>query len=139
MPTEKFPARFASLSKIGDFIKRAAAEAGLDESGTYAVQLAVDEACSNIIEHAYGGESQGDIQCTYRITNKSLRIILRDSGRPFDPDSIPDPNFGAPIEQLKPRGAGIFLMRKLMDQVSFEFDSEHGNVLTMVKQIDTLS
>lgn len=139
MPTQKFPARFASLSKIGDFIRQAAAEAGLDESGTYAVQLAVDEACSNIIEHAYGGESKGDIRCTYKITNNSLKIILRDHGRPFDPDSIPDPNFGAPIEQLKPRGAGIFLMRKLMDEVSFEFDSELGNVLTMVKQFDRSS
>jgi serine/threonine-protein kinase RsbW len=136
MPTEKFPARFASLSKIGGFIKQASAQAGLDESGTYAVQLAVDEACSNIIEHAYGGESKGEIQCTYKITNNSLKIILRDQGRAFDPDSIPDPNFGAPIEQLKPRGAGIFLMRKLMDEVTFEFDSKQGNVLTMIKRIE---
>lgn len=136
MPTSKFPASFESLSKIRKFIQQATDEAGLDESSTYAVKLAVDEACSNIIEHAYGEESKGDIKCTYKIANDSLTIVLRDHGRPFDPDSIPEPNFGAPIEQLKPRGAGLFLMRKLMDKVEFKFDPHSGNILTMVKRID---
>jgi serine/threonine-protein kinase RsbW len=133
MPTAKFPARFESLEKISQFIVQAAREAGFDESAVYAVELAVDEACSNIIEHAYGGEGGGDIQCTYQIANSSLTIILRDKGRPFDPNSILEPNFGAPIEELEPRGAGLFLMRKLMDEVKFEFEADSGNVLTLVK------
>ena len=136
MPTEKFAANFESLENIGEFIDKAAEEAGFDESETYAVQLAVDEACSNIIEHAYGGENQGDIKCTYKVNSNGLTIILRDKGRSFDPDSIGEPNFGAPIDQLKPRGAGLFLMRKLMDEVKFEFNPESGNVLTMVKHKD---
>lgn len=135
MPTATFPARFDSLAKIGKFIEQATIQAGFDDSNTYAVQLAVDEACSNIIEHAYGGESRGDIQCTYRIENNRLIIALRDKGRPFDPEKIQEPNFGAPIEELKPRGAGLFLIRKLMDEIRFEFDQESGNVLTLVKNI----
>lgn len=135
MPTANFPGRFDSLARIGKFIERATKEAGFDESTTYAVQLAVDEACSNIIEHAYGGENKGDIGCTYRIANNRLTITLRDTGRPFDPEKIQEPNFGAPIEELKPRGAGLFLMRKLMDEIRFDFDQKLGNVLTLVKRI----
>lgn len=133
MPTAKFPARFESLEKISQFVVQAARDAGFDESAVYAVELAVDEACSNIIEHAYGGADVGDIQCSYQIANNSLTIVLRDKGRPFDPNSVLEPNFGAPIEQLQPRGAGLFLMRKLMDEVRFEFAADSGNVLTMVK------
>ena len=133
MPTAKFPARFESLEKISQFVVEAAKEAGFDESAIYAIELAVDEACSNIIEHAYGGEGRGDIRCTYQIANNNLKIILRDQGRPFNPNSIAEPNFGAPLEELKPRGAGLFLMRKLMDEVDFEFEAGSGNVLTMIK------
>ncbi|MEJ2303255.1 MAG: ATP-binding protein [Anaerolineales bacterium] len=133
MPTAKFPARFESLEKISQFVVQAARDAGFDESAVYAVELAVDEACSNIIEHAYAGEDEGDIQCSCQIANNDLKIVLRDNGRPFDPDSILEPNFGAPIEELQPRGAGLFLMRKLMDEVKFEFAADSGNVLTMVK------
>lgn len=135
MPTATFPARFDNLAKIGKFIEEATKKAGFDDSTTYAVQLAVDEACSNIIEHAYGGESKGDIQCTYHVENSRLIITLRDKGRPFDPEKVQEPNFGAPIEELKPRGAGLFLMRKLMDEIRFEFDQKTGNVLTLVKYI----
>jgi len=135
MPTATFPARFDSLAKIGKFIERATKAAGFDDSTTYAVQLAVDEACSNIIEHAYGGENKGDIQCTYSIANNRLTITLRDKGQPFDPEKIQEPNFGAPIEELKPRGAGLFLMRKLMDEIRFEFNQKSGNVLTLVKHL----
>jgi serine/threonine-protein kinase RsbW len=133
MPTAKFPARFESLEKISQFVVQAAREAGFDESAVYAVELAVDEACSNIIEHAYGGEDRGDIQCSYQIAKNNLTITLRDKGRPFNPNNILEPNFGAPIEELQPRGAGLFLMRKLMDEVKFEFEADSGNVLTMVK------
>jgi serine/threonine-protein kinase RsbW len=56
-----FPAKFESLEGLREFAAQAAKDAGMDESETYAVKLAVDEACSNIIEHAYCGEGRGDI------------------------------------------------------------------------------
>ena len=134
MPTENFPGRYESLTKIRDFVSQIAKKAGLNEADVYAVELAVDEACSNIIEHAYGEENVGEIQCTCQESRWALTIMLRDHGKPFDPTSIPQPDLSLPIERLKPGGAGLFLMRKMMDQVTFEFNSESGNTLTMTKR-----
>jgi len=129
---KKFPGRFTSLVKISRFVKEAASKAGLDEMQIYAVELAVDEACSNIIEHAYGGENKGSITCRCLITADGLTIILSDRGRSFNPDEIPEVNVNQPLENRNPGGAGVFLMRKVMDDVRYEF-SPQGNTLTMVK------
>jgi serine/threonine-protein kinase RsbW len=134
MPTVTFPGRFKNLAQISDFVIKEARQAGLDESEVYAVQLAVDEACSNIIEHSYGAEGVGEIQCTAESTKKGLKIVLRDRGQPFNPEKVPEPNINVPLQQLKPGGLGIFLMRKMMDEVHFEFTPDEGNVLTMVKR-----
>lgn len=131
--TATFPARFDSLAAIGEFVTRAADAAGLDARAVYAVQLAVDEACSNIIEHAYGGEGRGDIECTYIINSHGLTVILRDYGCPFDPTSVPEPDLCASLEDRQAGGLGLYCIRQLMDQVCFEFTSDSGNVLTMVK------
>ena len=85
----------------------------------YAIQTAVDEACSNIIDHAYGGENLGEIQIQVTQVKNGIQIILRDEGDPFDPDDVPDPDITSPLEIRKERGLGIFFMRKLMDRVHF--------------------
>jgi serine/threonine-protein kinase RsbW len=95
--------------------------------------MAVDEACTNIIEHAYGGEGRGDIECTCQIDSDGLTVRLCDHGRPFDPSSVPEPDINAGLEERREGGLGLFLIRKLMDEVHFEFTPESGNVLTMVK------
>ena len=134
MATVKFPGRFESLAVIRKFVFQAASEAGFNEKEIYAVELAVDEACSNIIEHAYGGEGKGEIECTCNDTNDGLEIIIRDDGRPFDPGLIPSPNFSVDLDELEPRGAGLFLIRNMMDDVDFVFSENKGNELRMVKR-----
>ena len=133
MTTVVFPGRYESLSDIRDFVVEIAKRVGFQDFDLYAVELAVDEACSNIIEHAYGGEDKGEIELTCNLTDRGLKIVLRDQGRPFNPAIVPDPNFGLEIDELKPGGAGLFLMRKMMDEVSFDFSKGSGNVLTMIK------
>jgi anti-sigma regulatory factor (Ser/Thr protein kinase) len=134
MPTKTFPGRYTSLAEISEFVARAAQEAGLDSKGVYAVKLAVDEACTNIIEHGYGGESSGKIECSCDVDRHALTIKLRDWGTAFDPDAVPEPNFNLPLEELQVRGAGLYLMRKLMDDVQFFFQEKKGNLLVMVKK-----
>ena len=134
MPTKTFTGEFSSLASISEFISQVAGDAGFNHSDVYAIKLAVDEACTNIIEHAYGGEGKGDIQCACDLAKDKLTITLRDWGRAFDPDHIPDPNFGVPLEELQTRGAGLFFMRKSMDEVCFNFDPKKGNSLVMVKR-----
>jgi serine/threonine-protein kinase RsbW len=104
----------------------------------YAVQLAVDEAFSNIIEHAYGGESEEKISCACQIIEGGLEVMLRDCGLPFDPSAVPEPDLEAALEQREIGGLGYFFIRQLMDEVdfSFNYDADTGrrcNILRMVK------
>ena len=133
MPTRKFPGRYESLAALSDYVSKQAMAAGLDEKEVYAVQLAVDEAATNIIDHAYGGEDRGEIECTCTIRGTELTVTLKDQGDSFIPEEIPDLPVGVPLEKVSPGGAGLFLMKKLMDEVHFEFQ-EDGNVLTMTKR-----
>lgn len=135
MRTETFPGRYDSLVKVSEFVIQAAKEAGLANADTYAVELAVDEACCNIIDHAYGGEGKGELQCSVIVNEGELTIILRDDGKPFDPESIPTPEFNVPLEKLKSRGVGLYLMRRLMDEIDYKFSKNNGNILTMIKRI----
>lgn len=132
--TITFPGRFDSLARISQFVTHVAGAAGLGPTAVFAVEMAVDEACTNIIEHAYGGEGRGDIECTCQIDGDGLTVRLRDHGRPFDPSSVPEPDIYAGLEERREGGLGLFLIRKLMNEVHFEFTPESGNVLTMVKR-----
>jgi len=132
--TVTFPGRFESLAAIGEFVTRAAEAAGLNERAVYAVQMAVDEACSNIVEHAYGGEGRGDIECTCRVSDDGLYVILRDRGRPFDPAGVPPPDLDVGLEERDVGGLGLYFIRRLMDEVHFEFRPSSGNTLTLVKR-----
>lgn len=134
MATERFPGRFESLAGIRKFVSEAAEEAGFNDKEIYAVELAVDEACANIIEHAYGGEGKGEIICICNDVNDGLEIILKDEGERFDPSGVSTPDFSIEIEKLKPRGAGLFLIRHMMDDVDFKFSDDSGNELRMVKR-----
>jgi serine/threonine-protein kinase RsbW len=128
-----FSARFENLEKICNFVDEIAKQAGFDEMARYSIKTAVDEACSNIIDHAYGGEGDGDIECTCKTIDDSIKVILRDHGQSFDPAMVPEPDLFSPIEIRKEHGLGLYFMRKLMDEVHFEFSDKTGNVLTMVK------
>ena len=134
MPSMIFPGDFSSLEKISDFIVENAQHAGLDEKAVYQVQLAVDEACSNIIEHAYRESEDGEIVCTCTILDDGLQIVLEDQGEQFSPDEIPELDVGVPLDKLGSRGAGVFLMKKLMDEVKFDFSRTEGTILTMKKK-----
>ena len=133
MSSKIFAGEFSNLSKISEFIAEQTQEVGLNERATYEVQLAVDEACSNIIEHAYGGEGKGEIEITCNVTADGIEIVLKDKGKPFDPDIVKEIEVGGPLEDLGNRGSGVFLMRKLMDEVQFEFTKKSGTTLRMKK------
>ena len=135
--TLTFPGRFDSLAAISEFVSRAAEAAGLDERAVYAVQMATDEACSNIIKHAYGGEGRGAIECTCRVDDDRLIVMLRDHGRPFDPASVPKPDLNSDLEDRDIGGLGLYFVHKLMDEVCFEFTPGSGNLLTMVIRRET--
>jgi serine/threonine-protein kinase RsbW len=135
--TRSFPGRFSSLNAINQFVTRAARDAGLDDQALYAVQMAVDEACANIIEHAYASEGRGPIECTCRVTDQGLTVVLHDHGQPFDPTRVVKPDLNASLRERSSGGLGVYFIRQLMDDVRYEFSPQAGNTLTMVKHKET--
>jgi serine/threonine-protein kinase RsbW len=135
MAKKTFPGRFESLQYISDFVAGFARNIGLDDSAIYAVQLAVDEAATNIIEHAYGGEGDQIIECICEHVLEGLQVTLVDHGRSFDPGEVPEPDTDAPLDEVKPRGLGLFFMRRMMDDVKFDFSPGSGNRVIMLKKI----
>lgn len=135
MRTAIFQANFKNLDSIREYVARAAKDAGFDEAGIYAIQLAADEASSNIIEHAYKADDNGEIECTCSIEGDNLVIVFRDHGLSYEPDSIPEPNLTGKLNKRQIGGLGLYLIRHLMDEVHYESLDEAGNVLTLKKHL----
>jgi len=133
-----FEANFQNLDEIREFVGEAARQIGFSDKDIYAIQLAADEASSNIIEHAYRDVDDGKLEIECSAKNGKLKIVMRDWGKPFDPASIPEPNVKAELSERKIGGLGMYLMRKLMDEVSYDSTPENGNVLIMVKRKEDL-
>lgn len=134
MVEKKFPANFEQLDAIREFVGGAASEAGLDDREVYAVQLATDEACSNIIEHGYEGIRDGQITCICDVLPGELVITLRDRGVPFDASSVPQPDLSVPLDDRKIGGLGLFLMHNLMNEVRYGSSPQGENELVLVKR-----
>jgi serine/threonine-protein kinase RsbW len=135
MQTLILPATLDALSQISQFISNAAEQTGLDDRAAWQVQLAVDEAATNIIQHAYDSAAPGDISLKWHCQDTSFVVMLRDHGRGFDPQDVPEPDLLAPLEDRQVGGLGIYLMTHLMDEVHFDFNPHTGNLVTMVKYI----
>ncbi len=123
----------ANLEQIAEFVTAAAAALGLDEQRAFELQMAVDEACTNIIQHAYGPGVAGEILIRCEIEGDDLVVILRDRGRPFDPNEAPQPDTTCSLEERQVGGLGIYFMRKLTDRLVFRCGPE-GNELRLYKR-----
>ena len=133
MPKTTFPAKFDYLDEIRDFVADIAKEGGFNDKEIYSLQLAADEAASNIIEHAYEGVTDASLDVSCDMQNDSIVIIMRDEGRPFDPSKVKQPNLKANLSDRQIGGLRVYLMRKLMDEVKYE-SKGNSNTLTMIKR-----
>ena len=107
---------------------------GLQEPAVvaYNIQLAVHETCTNIVDHAYGGAPDGRIVITLTLATGPRRLVvdLHDTGRSFDPSTVPEPD----LERGQVHGYGIFLMHSLMDDVAYAAGAD-GNRWRLVKHL----
>jgi serine/threonine-protein kinase RsbW len=133
--TIKLKASLDNIPEAMDCVAQSAQAAGLDEQTVLQIQLAVDEACANVVDHAYEGMDPGEMEISCALEDQAITIRVRDWGRGFDPDCIEEPDITAPLEQRSPGGLGLFLIRQTMDQVKFTIDPEQGNELTMIKRL----
>lgn len=122
------------LSKVREFVAAHAQNSGLKAKQIDEIKLAVDEAYTNIIKHAYKNSPQKKVNIEIGSDSNKLWISLIDEGKSFDPATYSEPDIMQRIKQKKRGGMGVYLIKKLMDQVQY---SRKGriNEIRMVKNL----
>jgi anti-sigma regulatory factor (Ser/Thr protein kinase) len=123
------------LLSVRDFITRMIRASQLPNNEWNRVILAVDEAVTNIIEHAYSNDTEGEIEIEVEVTQQHFKIVISDRGKSFDPASVPMFDLAGYLRSGKRKGLGIFLMRQVMDEVRYSFKPGGKNELTLIKYI----
>lgn len=121
------------LETVRAFVESAARDFGFGDDDIANIVLAVDEACTNIIKHAYSGSSNGEIVIDINRKGKTFSIHIKDNGKPFDPEGIEPPNLRKHLTEFRRGGLGVYLMRRLMDKVEYAIQPGKPNEVTLVK------
>jgi len=124
-----------NLAIIREFVENVARESGFSKEIVSKISLAVDEACTNVIKHAYKFSPDREIKILTQFNDSKLTIRITDSGDKFDPNLIPEPNLKEYHKQKKVGGLGMFLMKKLMDEVQYHTLSGNQNQVVLVKYL----
>ena len=117
--TLAIPSATRYLKDVRRFIVRHAKKAQLSNDAVEALQLAVDEACTNVIEHAYGGSTMHKVDITIVVDPTRFVVRIRDRGQPFDQQSYTAPDVVALTRRGQSGGLGVQVIRKLMDHVEY--------------------
>jgi len=132
MPKTRQPAKIENLQKLMRFISDFAKAEGFTEKRIREVELATEEALLNIFNYAYPERVDGEVEVSCRMDEKSGLIIeILDKGKAFDVQSAPDPDLSLDVSERKIGGLGIFLIRKMADEVHYRREGE-SNILTLV-------
>ncbi len=129
------PSSTENLALIREFVSSTAQQAGLDAKEAAGLELAVDEACANVIEHAYGHDVSKEVVVRVTLDGETLSIDIEDTGRGFDPGSVDQEELEQLINKRKTGGLGMRLMTKLMDEVRYEIEPGKKNALHMTKRL----
>ncbi len=108
-----------NLQIIRSFIQEVARKAGFNDEQIDQIKLAVDEACTNAIKHAYHFDASKMIDLQIRLDSKKIDITITDNGPGFNPERLDQPDINKNARKAKPGGLGIHLMKTLMDDVRF--------------------
>ncbi len=122
-------AKDIELLTIKDFVQRVCDSAGCSPKETSNIKLAIDEACSNIIRHAYKDKEGGKITMEMGIGFADLMIKITDYGTPFDFRGIKDPDLNHYVDIGKKGGLGIWLIKKVMTDVRYKAFSDHNELI----------
>jgi len=139
IPTLRTKAVLKNVPGAIDFVAQSAQVAGFDDQALYQIQVAVDEACANVVHHAYAGMEPGDMEISCYLDGQIFVVRVRDWGTSFDPTEVQDPDMSAPLDERTLGGLGLFLIRQFMEQVQYTFDPETGNELTMTKRLQVVA
>ncbi len=122
------PSNLDEISRVQEAVLRPVRQADYDRDAIFAIRLALDEAVSNAIRHGNHNDPSKHVTIEYSVTDKQVKICVRDEGEGFLPDSLPDPTTRKNL--TRPHGRGVMLIRSYMTKVTF---SDCGRCLTMIK------
>lgn len=130
---KRISASTKNLAEIRGFVTKYAEEQGFTADKIADIRLAVDEACTNIIKHAYQQDDREEIQIWLEFDEDQLNVIIADKGKSFDAENYHKPNLADQIKKKKRGGMGVHLMRNLMDNITYE-KKDGRNILSMCKK-----
>jgi serine/threonine-protein kinase RsbW len=129
------PSSTGNLAMIRDFVASIGAKAGFDDNEVARITLAVDEACANVIEHAYSLDETRQVTIRATLDSQDLSFEIVDNGRGFEPSQVSEDDVAELIRQRKSGGLGMRLIRAVMDDVKYQITPGEKNELRMVKHI----
>jgi sigma-B regulation protein RsbU (phosphoserine phosphatase) len=124
------------LRRVREFVRdfcRSPAQPPLDEDGVGALELAVNEAASNIMKHAYHGRTDQRIQLEAEVFPDHVSILLHHLGESFDPSTIPPP----PFDGSRESGFGAYIIMRSVDDVRYYRDEFGRNCVALTKMLRT--
>jgi len=123
------------LAEVRRVVKEVVGESDFPAEEMNRITLAVDEAVTNIMEHAYENDLEGEleIEMILEADNTRFEVVIRDSGKSFNPNDLDDPDLEEHVRAGRRRGLGIFLIRRIMDEVHYDYATGVRNELRMVK------
>jgi len=134
MPRLVFTAKLENLLAMMRLITEQAQAVGFEEKKINQIQLAAEEVLANVINYAYPDKS-GEVEINLTPEpSKQLEIEISDSGIAFNPLDLPEPDISTPMEKRQIGGLGVYLLRKLMDEVRYKREGER-NILTFIKKV----
>jgi len=116
-------------------VKAMAKKLGFDDESTSMIELGVDEAFANVVEHAFEPDELATFDVVCEKIPLGLKVVIKEKGMPFDPSRIPEYDPGAKLEDMSSAGLGTFLMKKSMDEVSFVNLGTGGKETHLVKYL----
>ncbi len=126
--TLTIPSSTQHLREVRRFVEEHARAAGLPRPIVDEIKIAVDEACTNIIKHAYAGSEDQEVEVELTFSADRLEVCLRDQGEPFDPSSYEEPDLVELTRRRRGGGLGVHIMRRCMDKVHYTCDDGYNEV-----------
>jgi serine/threonine-protein kinase RsbW len=131
--SKRILSRTDKLSEVREFVDAAARTFGFSEEDIAHIILAVDEACTNIIKHAYQYQKDKEIEISIFRSTQSFEIRIYDSGKAFNPSLIHPPDLKEQLGHKRRGGLGVYLMKRLMDKVEYNFNPGKRNEVRLIK------
>ena len=127
--------RTERLIAVREFVSAAARSFGFNDEDVSKIALAVDEACTNIIKHAYKFDPTKTIKVAVAAENRAFQVVIRDSGNQFNPARLHSPDMKEYLSHYRRGGLGVYLMKSLMDKVEFDIAPGKLNEVRLTKYL----